>query len=178
MSGTLIAELLHSYRELGHYLRGRLRNAEDAADIAQSSFERVYRYALPAQGEPPQIESPRALLFKAAHHLCINLCRHDKLVLEWLQDRSQQAAHNSVPSAEQQAAQRQLLMRLVAHLESMPARRRDVFLLFRVYGYSRDEIAQRLSITPSAVAKHVVRATVDCAVIFSEVRQAWLEDAA
>lgn len=178
MSGTLIAELLHSYRELGHYLRGRLRNADDAADIAQSSFERVYRYALPAEGKQPHIESPRALLFKAAHHLCINLGRHDKLVLEWLHERSQLDVYTSVPSAEHQAAQRQLLMRMVAHLESMPARRRDVFLLFRVYGYSREEIAQRLNISHAAVAKHVVRATVDCAVIFSEIRQAWLLDAA
>ena len=172
MSGSLVTELLESYRELRHYLRGRLRNIDDAADIAQTSFERVYRYATPASGDIPHIESPRALLFKAAHHICINLARHDKIVLDWLNERSQIDAPPTSPSTELLASHRQLLHRVVNHLESMPARRRDVFLLFRVYGYSREEIAEHLKISEPAVAKHVVRSTLDCAAVFAEVRQA------
>lgn len=176
MSSPIVTELLASYRELRNYLRGRLGNAEDAADIAQTSFERVYHYALPASGEAPTIESPRALLFKAAHNICINLARHDKLVLEWLNERSQLEINVSAPSAELLVSQRQLLNKLVNHLEKMPARRRNVFLLFRVYGYTREEIARRINITESAVAKHVVRSTLDCAAIFAEIRQALQDD--
>jgi len=176
MSSHLVTELLSSYRELRNYLRGRLGNADDAADIAQTSFERVYRYALPASGEIPVIESPRALLFKAAHNICINLARHDKLVLDWLTERSHVEINASAPSTELLVSQRQLLYRLVDHLEQMPARRRDVFLLFRVYGYSREEIAAHLNITESAVAKHVVRSTLDCVAIFAEIRQALQDD--
>jgi RNA polymerase sigma-70 factor (ECF subfamily) len=62
-------------------------------------------------------------------------------------------------SAERIALKHQLIEKIVARLETMPGRRRDVFLLFRVYGYSRQEIASRLGITEAAVAKHVVRAT-------------------
>ncbi len=38
----------------------------------------------------------------------------------------------------------------------------QVFLLFRAYGYSRAEISEKLGITEAAVAKHLVRATLDC----------------
>jgi RNA polymerase sigma-70 factor (ECF subfamily) len=175
MSSQLVTELLASYRELRNYLRGRLGNAEDAADIAQASFERVYRYALPVSGQAPVITSPRALLFKAAHNICINIARHDKLVMEWLHERSQLEMNASVPSTELLVSQQQLLNKLIDHLEKMPARRRNVFLLFRVYGYSREEIAAHLDITESAVAKHVVRSTLDCVAIFAEIHQA-LED--
>ena len=42
------SELVAAYAELKHFLLRRLRNADDAADVAQASFERVYAYALAA----------------------------------------------------------------------------------------------------------------------------------
>jgi len=168
----MIDELLTSYRELRSYLTSRLRNPDDAADIAQSSFERVYAHAMPAAGAPTmQIQSPRALLFSTANNICIDIARHNRVVNEWLQENSELNTHTSFLSAQDQLEHRQTIEQVALLLDQLPQRRREVFLLFKVYGYSRTEIAARLNITEAAVAKHVVRATISCSKMFAEFQQ-------
>ncbi|MNV90164.1 RNA polymerase factor sigma-70 [compost metagenome] len=60
------------------------------------------------------------------------------------------------------ASQRQIAQRVADVLASLPARRMRVFILYRAYGHSRAEIAGLLGISEAAVAKHLVRATLDC----------------
>lgn len=168
----LIRELLLHYRDLLRHLTYRLRNPDEAADIAQTSFEQVYQHATASPGAASAIDSPRALLFRTAHNLCIDQARHRQVVQAWSDDRMAQHAERMSPSSEHIAAHRQLVERVVAQLDALPPRRREVFLLFRAYGHSQTEIAQRLNITEAAVAKHVVRATVDCARVFAELSQA------
>lgn len=170
VSTSLVDELLLHYRDLRHHLVNKLRNTEDAADIAQTSFEHVYARAQRPSALDEVIESPRALLFRVAHNLIIDQARHRKVVQAWEEERFALQASLAAPSSETLYAQRQLVERVVAQLETLPPRRREVFLLFRAYGHSQAEIAQRLGITEAAVAKHVVRATVDCARIFAHLR--------
>ena len=47
---AVVDDLLAHYSDLRRYLCGRLRNPDDAADIAQSSFAQAYAYALNAPG--------------------------------------------------------------------------------------------------------------------------------
>lgn len=165
----LIRDLLLHYRDLRRHLTHKLRNADDAADIAQTSFEQVYEHAMARPAPGHTIESPRALLFRVAHNLCIDQARHRQVVQAWADDRSAQAWQVAAPSSEHVAAHRQLVERVAAQLAQLPPRRRQVFLLFRAHGHTQTEIAQRLNITEAAVAKHVVRATLDCARAFSEL---------
>lgn len=155
-------ELLAAYAELKTFLLRRLHNADDAADVAQSSFERVYAHALAAPTASP-VTSPRALLFHTARNICIDHARHHAIAHAWLEDRTALNTEDCAPSVEHIVAQQQLAERVFECLQQLPARRREVFLLFRAYGYTREEIAARLDITEVAVAKHVVRATLDCA---------------
>lgn len=171
MLREVVQELLDAYRDLRRHLSRELRNPEEAADIAQSSFERVYHHAAAATGNARDagIQRPRALLFHTARNLCIDAARRRQTEQAWLAARTAEYADAAAPSAEQVALQRQLLARVTAVLERLPPRRRDVFVLFKVYGYSREEVAQHLDITEAAVAKHVVRATLDCAAAFAEL---------
>ncbi|ADP16463.1 RNA polymerase sigma factor, sigma-70 family protein 5 [Achromobacter xylosoxidans A8] len=158
-----VDELLGHYRDLQRHLRYQLRNPDDAADIAQASFERVYANGLNnARKNGPAIESLRGLLFRVAHNLCIDEARRRKVSQNWLALHGPLEAEAMAPSAEQVVSQRQMVERVAAVLASLPARRMQVFLLFRAYGHSRAEIAQQLGITEAAVAKHLVRATLDC----------------
>jgi RNA polymerase sigma factor (sigma-70 family) len=75
----------------------------------------------------------------------------------------------SAPSVEEFFLQREIVERVFQRLQQLPARRREVFTLFRAYGYTREEIAARLGITEATVAKHVVRATLDCARMLNEL---------
>ena len=168
----LIRELLLHYRDLVRHLTHRLRNPDDAADIAQTTYERLYRHAQLASGSSAvAIDSPRALLFRTAHNLCIDQARHRQVVQAWSDDRMALQASQAALSTEHIVAYRQLVERVVIQLEQLPARRREVFLLFRVHGHTQTEIALRLNITEAAVAKHVVRATLDCARAFAELSE-------
>ena len=110
----LIQELVAHYGDLRRQLTRDLRDPHYAADIAQSSFERVYVHALglrsgkKAETLPDaDIESPRALLFRVARNLCIDDARKRKTSQDWT--RQQMAVQHSAPSSETLAAQRQIL---------------------------------------------------------------------
>jgi RNA polymerase sigma factor (sigma-70 family) len=161
----LTDELLAAYTELHRFLSHRLDNPHEAADVAQASFERVYAHALAAP-----IAAPRALLFRTAQRLCIDRARHQAVARTWLEEGAVCATDAVAPSLEHIVIQRQLAELVAMRLAQLPARRREVFFLFHAYGYSRQEIAQRLGITEATVAKHLVRATLDCARCCADLR--------
>lgn len=174
----LIQELVDHCADLRRQLTRDLKDPHYAADIAQSSFERVYAQSIEtrAGGKAARtIESPRALLFRVARNLCIDDARRRKVAQDWAHHHAAASIHPTVPSSEYFAAQHQVLARVVETMERLPPRRREVFLLFRAYGYTRAEIAARLGITEMAVAKHLVRATVDCSRVFAELRTELIE---
>jgi RNA polymerase sigma-70 factor (ECF subfamily) len=177
----LVQELVAHYADLRRQLTRDLRDPHYAADIAQSSFERVYESALKARGSAAAgtpdapIESPRALLFRVARNLCIDDARRRKVAQEWAGAHAEVGMQQTAQSSEYIVAQQRVLARVVETMEKLPPRRREVFLLFRAYGFTRAEIAQRLNITEMAVAKHLLRATIDCSRVFAELRAELIE---
>ncbi|RSZ34515.1 MULTISPECIES: RNA polymerase sigma factor [unclassified Variovorax] len=182
----LVQELVAHYADLRRQLTRDLRDPHYAADIAQSSFERVYAAALKSRGgnrgdalsdlqEANAIESPRALLFRVARNLCVDDARRRKVAQEWAGTHAGIGTHQTAQSSEYVVAQQRVLARVVETMEQLPPRRREVFLLFRAYGHTRLEIAQRLNITEMAVAKHLLRATIDCSRAFAELRSELIE---
>ena len=176
----LVQELVAHYADLRRQLTRDLRDPHYAADIAQSSFERVYAQATKSRGATSGdasggIESPRALLFRVARNLCIDEARRRKVAQEWAGTHATIGTHHAAPSSEFILAQQRVLARVVETMEKLPPRRREVFLLFRAYGHTRAEIAQRLDITEMAVAKHLLRATIDCSRVFAELRAELIE---
>src|SRR6218665_416090 len=167
----LVEELVAHCADLRRQLASELKDPHRAEDIAQSSFERVYVQTIEAgkairpgaslaeQKLAACIESPRALLFRIARNLCIDEARHHQVAREWNTQRASTGTHLTAPSCEYVQAQRQVLTRIVNAIEALPPLRRQVFLLFRAYGFTRAEIAERLDMTEVAVAKHMVRAT-------------------
>lgn len=171
----LVQELVSHYADLRRQLTRDLRDPHHAADIAQSSFERVYTHTLGLR-DGAAIESPRALLFRVARNLCIDEARHRQVAQRWLVEQSPMGLQAAAPSCEYVHAQRQVLRRVIGVLESLPPLRREVFLLFRAHGFTRAEIGERLTLSEAAVAKHLVRAALDCSRVFAEM-QAELIDA-
>lgn len=158
-----VDDLLSHYRDLYRHLSFQLRNPDDAADIAQTSFERAYASGLNDAGKDgPGVESSRGLLFRIAHNLCIDEARRRKVAHAWLTEHAPLEAEQTAPSSEHIVSQRQIVERVAEVLASLPPRRMQVFLLYRAYGHTRAEIAQQLGITEAAAAKHLVRGTLDC----------------
>lgn len=178
----LVQQLVDHCADLRRQLTRDLRDPHYAADIAQSSFERVYAHALKSSndiridgGACSGIESPRALLFRVARNLCVDDARRRKVAQEWVSSHFSTGTRQTTPSSEYMVAQQRVLARVVETMEKLPPRRREVFLLFRAYGHSRAEIAQQLGITEMAVAKHLLRAAIDCSRVFAQLRSELIE---
>ena len=110
-----------------------------------------------------------------ARNLCIDEARHRQVVQNWAAQQSGFSLQSAAPSCEYVHAQRQVLRRVIGVLESLPPLRREVFLLFRAHGFTRTEIAGRLALSEAAVAKHLVRAALDCSRVFAEMQAALID---
>ncbi|PYB85121.1 MULTISPECIES: RNA polymerase sigma factor [Pseudomonas] len=161
-----VDDLLAHYSDLRRYLCGRLRNPDDAADIAQSSFAQAYAHALNA----PVINA-RALLFQAARNLCIDQHRRRSTELAALEDWLARADWLS-PSVEEIMIAREQLQHLIARIERMPKLRREVFVRVRLHGHSHREVCEALGLSAKSVELHIARAVFD----LSELRLASRHD--
>lgn len=144
------------YRELIRYFT---RNAGDgAADVVQEAYARVY--ALQRSGKT--VHEPRALLYHAARNILATIATR-RAAEQRMLDTLSLVAVDEVPSVERQAIARQQLERLIARLGAMPRKRRDVFILVRIHGYSYAEAGERMGLNEVAIERHVMRGILDCA---------------
>jgi RNA polymerase sigma factor (sigma-70 family) len=145
------------YDRLVSFFRRRSNSTEDAADLAQDTFERL------SATDIRQIRKPASFLFTTA----LNLLRD--------RARSAQARYAAftVPAEEAQLvcpaphAERVLdgeqQMRVVEEeLRALSPKCRAVFVLFHFDGMSQREIADRLRISVSMVEKYVKQAVRRC----------------
>lgn len=144
------------YKELLAFFSHSLRDRDAASDVVQESYARVL-----ALGRHTKIAEPRALLYRIGKNIVLDGVRRHKTeakVLSTLAVFSSDCA----PSVEWQIDVRQRLERILSRLSSMPRRRRDAFILVRIYGYNHADAAARMNTTVASIEKHVVRAVVDC----------------
>ena len=145
------------YERLVRFFKRRNNSVEDAADLTQDTFARLWSADL------QQIRKPESFLFTTA----MNLLRD--------RARSAQARHAalSVPAEEAQLicpapqAERildgeQRLRVLETALRELSPKCRAVFVLFHFDGRSQRDIADELRISVSMVEKHVKQAVGHC----------------
>jgi RNA polymerase sigma-70 factor (ECF subfamily) len=137
------------------FLRQRMRNEEDAADVAQETYVRLMqsyeRDLLP--------DTAATLIFRIATNVANDFSRRRK---------SHHATdHCSVdlvplasgePSQERRLHARQQLERLYDAIESLSPRCQQVFLLSRVDHMTYTQIARHCGISTSMVEKHITNA--------------------
>ncbi|KVM90062.1 RNA polymerase subunit sigma [Burkholderia stagnalis] len=157
--GSFIDDLVRGYTDLKRILT-RDMGADDAADIAQSSFEQVLRYA-----GHSQVGSPAGLLFTISRNLQIDMARRSKRVphqsLDDLDELADQLAVSEL-TPERRYAARQRMEILGKALDTLPPRCREAFVLCKLHDLSYDEAAQEMGISPTVVHKYLVQAMKEC----------------
>ena len=148
------------------FLRRRLAVPEDAFDAAQETYLRMLRY----EGSRA-IESPGSMLFRIAANVAADqgraaLARRaaDHLALDDVELASEE------PSSERAIAGEQDLKMLLAAIDGLAPRCREVFLLSRVDGMTYPQIARRCGISVKMVEKHVSHALLACAAKVGKLR--------
>jgi RNA polymerase sigma-70 factor (ECF subfamily) len=123
----------HSW--LQGWLRRKLGNACDAADLAQDTFVRLL--AAPA-GDLPALREPRAYLATVARRLLINHLRRQSLEQAWLQ------ALAALPEPQAPSPEQQLL------------------ILAQVEGLTYAAIAEQLGMGLRSVKRYMAQAMAEC----------------
>jgi len=139
------------------WLRRKLGNACDAADLAQDTFMRV----LGRPRELAELREPRAWLTTIAHGLAVDHVRRKTLERACL-DAIAHLPEPQAPSPEAQLMLVEALVRIDAMLDGLAPKARSAFLLSRLEGLGYNEIAHRLGVSLSSVEKYMATAIRHC----------------
>ncbi|KFE55366.1 sigma-70 family RNA polymerase sigma factor [Pseudomonas syringae] len=156
-----IYEQHHSW--LHGWLRSRLSNACDAADVAHDTFVRILGAA-----NATQIREPRDYLATVARGLVIDRYRRRAIELAYQQamaDRPQ----DTVISEEDKALIIDTLLAVDKTLENLGSRTKRIFMASQVEGLTYQQIALELNVSLTTVKKHMVRAFTECSLLMAQI---------
>ena len=142
---------------LVNWLRRRLRNTENAADMAQDTF----LYVLGKQEQVAQLREPRAWLSSIAKGLLIDRYRRQQVEQAYL-DALAHSPELHMPSPEERLILLETLTRIDALLDGLKPKVRTAFLLSRLEGLGYLAIAEHLGVSVSSVEKYMATAIRHC----------------
>jgi RNA polymerase sigma factor (sigma-70 family) len=146
------------YPELHRFLLHRLRNGEDAQDLAQEAYLRLLRVK-----RTELVRQPRAYLYRIAANLVSEYRLREQRELVAFDSAALEAVSDELPDPrtdhEANAAE---LERIADLLASWPPLYRAIFVLRKRDGLSHQEIARELNISIHTVKKYLARALALC----------------
>lgn len=148
------------YRDHNGWLRGwlrqRLNNSADAADLAQDTFVRVLLARTAGT-----VQQPRHYLATIARGLVIDLYRRRSLEQAYLEALMLRPEVHA-PSAETRALILDSLLAIDRMLDGLGTRTRQIFLAVQLDGLTYEKTAERLNVSVSTVRKHLAKALMHC----------------
>lgn len=144
----------HFYTELVNFFSRALRDRDAASEVVQESYARVLAM------DRATVLDMRALLYRVGKNIVIDDARARQAEQRML-DTLSLIAPESAPGPERTVCARQDLRQLEARLLVMPRKRREAFILVRIYGLTHAEAAAHLGISTVSIEKHIVRAVCD-----------------
>jgi len=157
----LIEVYLRHWTSFRQLLNRRTRSVEIAEDALQETWFRLNAL----EGDTPYlIRDRQAFILRVAGNIAIDLARRERRhTARAISDADMLAAiADAAPSPETVVIDRQNLRALAHALAALPAKPRTALLLSRCHGLTHAEIAARLRVSPSMVAKYLAQALRHC----------------
>ena len=145
---------------LESWLRRRLGNAWDAADLSQDTFLRVLASAQPIT----QLQEPRAYLVTVGKRLLVNFHQRRSLEQAYLNALAR-LPEDCVPSPEQRWLLLETLQALDELLDGLPTAVRRAFLWSQLEGLGYHEIAERLQVSERTIKRYMAQAYEHCLLV-------------
>lgn len=141
---------------LKSWLRARLGNASDAADLAQDTFVRLL-----TSRDIDQIREPRSYLSAIARALMIDKFRRRALEQAYMEALALRPERVEI-SLETRLLIVETLVAIDTMLDGLGERTRQIFLAVQLEGLSYIATGERLGVSVTTVKKHVIRAMTHC----------------
>ncbi len=154
----LIETFLRHREALLRHVARRCGDADEAADVVHDTYIRIAE----TQSDADVMECD-AYVYRVAGNLAIDRVRRTVRRSAVYGDEAD-GTHvpDPCPGPETVAIDRDRLRQLEAALATLPPRVRTALLLFRVDGLSHADIARRMGVSPSMVAKYLAQALRHC----------------
>lgn len=139
---------------LRNYLLYKFGNEEQAEDVTQEAFIKLWENC-----DKVPMDKAKSFLYTVANNTTLNQIAHQKVVLEYSKNASQ---NKSTPeSPEFILEEEQFKAKLQKAIASLSEAQRSAFLLHRIDGKKYHEIAEILGISVKAVEKRIHGALVE-----------------
>jgi len=136
---------------LTQFLRANWRNQSDVVDLRQEVYSRLW---LSAARQIP--DDPKRFILTTARNLLITRLRDEQVVpIEAITELDALDAAMDAPGPDRIVIARDELRRLQSALDTLPPRCREAVVLAHIEELNGHEIAQRMSISESAVSMHL-----------------------
>jgi len=148
----------HSWLE--SWLRRRMGNAWDAADLSHDTFLKVISSSQPLA----ELREPRAYLLTVGKRLLSSFYSRRSLEQAYL-DALAQLPEDCVPSPEQRWLWLETLQALDELLDGLPGVVRRAFLLSQLDGLAYRDIAEQLDVSERTVKRYMAQAYEHCLLV-------------
>lgn len=138
------------------WLRKKLGDVHQAADLAHDTFVRLL-----ARDEPVQAREPRAFLTTVAQRVLANHYRRQQLERAYLEALAQ-APQSFAISPEERALLLEALDEIDRMLDGLPAPVRRAFLMAQLDGMKQADIARELGLSLTTIKRYLVQAGMHC----------------
>ena len=157
-SGDAVNLLYRAHHGWLHgWLRAKLGNSFDAADLAQDTFVRVLRH----RHELDALREPRAYLTTIAKRLLLNHHRRRSVEQAYMEALALMP-EALAPSAEQRLIILETLQEIEEMLAGLSLPARQAFLMAQLEGLSHAEIASRLDVSLRTVHRYITKGLEQC----------------
>jgi RNA polymerase sigma factor (sigma-70 family) len=138
---------------------------QDVDDIAQETYLRAFD----AEKGGEVLRTPKAFLFRVAKNVALNeLTRKSRMLTDYIEDSISPDVIGEEDSAEDRVLAQEKLSMFCSAVATLPMQCRRAFLMRKVYGFSHQEIAERMGISVSTVEKHVASGLLRCSTFLRE----------
>lgn len=144
----------HLHQRVYWFAKKFVEDTEEARDLTAESFVQLWQQYQTF----PTLDAVSAFLYVTVRNKCYNLLKHRQMkaghqdeLLRRLNEREQEDFFEEL-------VQLQLVRRIYAEVDKLPARTKEIFLLSYRDGLKPAEIAERLNIKPQTVTNQKVTA--------------------
>ena len=137
------------YEELIRTWTRRLRNRQEAEDLAHDTFVRVL------EAKSAHVEQPRAYLHQTARNIAVDAYRREDRREAMELEALDQATPSGDPEHFMHAIQ--LADSIEQALAELPLNCRKIFIWQKIEGLTQQEIAERLGLSKNMVEKYMIR---------------------